>query len=155
MAAGGTATVINDGTISAGAAGRAIEALTANVTNLANGTITAGSEAVHGTNLVTLNNAHDILATGANGLAVTSSGTINIIANSGTIAAAGTNGIAVSGNNGTVNITANTGTISALGLNGIAITGGAVTVSNANTIKAGHVGINALTTLNVTQFRLD
>src|SRR5207248_2748014 len=101
-------TVTNNGTISAGATGRAIEALTANVTNSTTGTITGGSEGVHGTNLVTLNNAHDILATGLNGLAVTGSGTINIISNSGTIQAAGANGIAIS-SLGTVNITSNSG----------------------------------------------
>src|SRR5207237_4568866 len=93
-------------------------------------------------NLVTLNNAGTILATGATGLAVTGSGTINIVSNSGTITSTGTTGTAIAGNTGTVNITANSGTISAVGLNGIAISGGAVTVSNAHTNTAGLHGIS-------------
>jgi hypothetical protein len=143
-------TVTNNGAITGDVAG--IDALTADVTNSATGTIRADGAngvAIHGTNLVTLNNAHDILTIDANGVTVSSNGTINIVSNSGTISATGANGIAVSGNTGTVNITANTGTISAAGSAGIAITGGAVTVSNANMITGGAFGVVAANTVNV------
>jgi hypothetical protein len=143
-ATGGTATVTNDGIIAAGALGTAIQGLTADVTNLVNGTITAGSAGIRGLNLVTVNNAGRILATVANGIAVSSNGTINITANTGTIEATGLSGRAIK-STGTVSVNnLASGKILALNTGGEAIFATvAATVANAGLISAARFGIDA------------
>jgi outer membrane autotransporter protein len=138
----GAVTINNSSRISGqGSTSFGIDAVTVNLVNSSTGIVTAASETVRGASLVNLNNAGQILATGATGEAISANGIINISANSGTILAAGTNGIAIAGNNSTVNITSNSGTIAG-SFEGISSDNINV-ASNSGSISGGHFGILA------------
>ena len=168
---GGTATVKNNGLITAG--GVAIDAATVDVTNRASALIesTGTARAAIAATTVTVNdNAGFIKANADNSQAITATGDVTITSNTGTIQANGNLGkainganVTVSGNSGTIEATGtvgtaiksdgtatvhNSGTISANGQSGVAISGSSdVNVDNSNSIQATGQGGTAITSL--------
>jgi outer membrane autotransporter protein len=162
-------TLTNSGTIS----GSNLGIFTANITltNLSTGTIDGAVIAVNGQNQVNVSNAGVIQSSGGIAIRASSSGTLTVSSNTGTISgltfgidaidsanvvnnlngkieAIGVNGIAI-GSNGSVQdntITlANAGTVQANGTGGIAVQGQTVNVtSNSGTISAEAIAINAI-----------
>ena len=143
----------NTGTISGGSNGRGINATFANVAN--SGVISAGQAAINVSTAAAVDNSGRILATNANGIAINSSGSADVVNRAGGRISGGVAGILAAN---TIGLN-NAGTVISTGDNGVGLSAVTVNVSaNTGTISGGSNGrgIDATLIANRScQFRRD